>query len=88
MPVERLSHDLKRIRRQCREEHVNEASGDLAAMTIFATMFEKDPTALPVEGMVPKQYKAAMDTAAKNAVLNTPEIPAEYRTSSVGVTGK
>lgn len=70
------------------KSHPSPLGSYLAAMTIFATMFEKDPTALPVEGMVPKQYKAAMDEAAKNAVLNTPEIPAEYRTSSAGVTGK
>ena len=43
---------------------------------------------MEIKGMVPEQYKGILNEAAKNAVFNTPEIPAEHRTSSAGVTAK
>lgn len=70
------------------KSHPSTLGSYLAAVTIFSTIFEQDPTAMEIKGMAPEQYKGLLNEAAKNAVFNTPEIPAEYRTSSAGVTGK
>ena len=70
------------------KSHPSTLGSYLAAVTIFSTIFEKDPTAMEIKGMVPEQYKGILNEAAKNAVFNTPEIPAEHRTSSAGVTAK
>ncbi len=57
----------------------------LAAATIFATIFHVDPTTVFYAGeLVNASAIVKLPEAAKNAVFNTPEIPEEYKTSSVG----
>lgn len=60
----------------------------LVAATIFAKIFGVDPTTVTYAGdMVDLVGMFAILEAAKNAVFDTPEIPAEYKTTSEGVTG-
>ena len=61
----------------------------LAAATIFAKIFGVDPTTVYYSGdLVDTAAFVALPTAAKKAVFNTPEIPAEYKTTSEGVTSE
>ena len=61
----------------------------LAAATIFAKIFGEDPTTINYPGdLVDAASFAALPAAAKNAVFNTPEIPAKYKTTSKGITGE
>ncbi len=66
--------------------HPSYAGSYLAAMTLFAKITGVDPTTVNYNGKLAAQEAAVLKQAAKNAVFNTPEIPEEYRTSSVGVT--
>ena len=66
--------------------HPSYAGSFLAAMTLFAKMTGVDPTTVDYNGDLSAENAAVLKQAAKNAVFNTPEIPEEYRTSSVGVT--
>ena len=66
--------------------HPSYAGSYLAAMTLFAKMTGIDPTTVDFVGELTEADAAVLKQAAKNAVFNTPEIPEEYRTSSVGVT--
>lgn len=66
--------------------HPSYAGSYLAAMTLFARMTGIDPTTVNFNGELSEQDAAVLKRAAKNAVFNTPEIPEEYRISSVGVT--
>lgn len=66
--------------------HPSYAGSYLAAMTLFAKMTGKDPTTVDYNGDLSAADAAVLKQAAKNAVFNTPEIPEEYRVSSVGVT--
>ena len=66
--------------------HPSYAGSYLAAMTLFAKMTGLDPTTVNFNGELSAEDAAVLKQAAKNAVFNTPEIPEEYRTSSVGVT--
>ncbi|MBQ9710241.1 MAG: hypothetical protein IJV67_06450 [Clostridia bacterium] len=59
----------------------------LIAATIFAKIFNYDPTDIDFVGTLSKTTAKSLRVIAKNAVFNTPEIPAEYHTSSEGVTG-
>lgn len=61
----------------------------LAAATIFAKIFGVDPTTTCYPGdLVDAASFAALPAAAKNAVFNTPKIPAEYKTTSESVTSE
>lgn len=61
----------------------------LAAATIFAKIFGVDPTAVYYPGnLADTTAIVALLVAAKNAVFNTPEIPAEYKTTSESVTSE
>lgn len=69
--------------------HPSYAGSYLAAMTLFAKITGVDPTTVDYNGdpsVLSAKDAAVLKQAAKNAVFNTPEIPEEYRTSSVGVT--
>ena len=68
--------------------HPSYAGSYLAAMTLFAKMTGLDPTTVDFNGDLSAADAAVLKQAAKNAVFNTPEIPEEYRISSVGVTNK
>lgn len=66
--------------------HPSYAGSYLAAVTLFAKITGVDPTTVNYNGKLSAQDAAVLKQAAKNAVFNTPEIPEEYRTSSVGVS--
>jgi len=65
--------------------HPSHAGSYLAAATLLSKIFDTDPTAADFTGLLPKETATALLEAAKRAVMNTPEIPDEYKTSSVGV---
>ena len=58
----------------------------LAAATLFATVFGADPTTVDYVGSCSAEAASVLMAAAKNATVNTPALPEEYKTSSVGVT--
>lgn len=61
----------------------------LAAATIFAKIFGVDPTTTCYPGdLADAAAIVALPVAAKNAVFNTPKIPAEYKTTSESVTSE
>lgn len=66
--------------------HPSYAGSYLAAMTLFAQMTGVDPTTINYNGDLSAEDAAVLKLAAKNAVFNTPQIPAEYIVSSEGVT--
>lgn len=68
--------------------HPSYAGSYLAAMTLFSKMTGIDPTTVDFVGELTEAEAAVLKQAAKNAVFDTPQIPEEYRTSSVGVTQK
>ena len=68
------------------KSHPTYAGSYLAAMTLFAKMTGIDPTTVDYAGELTETEAAILKQAAKNAVFNPPEIPEEYRVSSVGVT--
>ena len=57
----------------------------LAAATLFAKIFEADPTDVSYKGNLPSRTAAELRKAAAKAVFETPEIPDAYKTSSEGV---
>jgi len=61
----------------------------LAAATILAKIFGADPTTTYYAGdLVDASAITELPMAAKNAVFNTPEIPAEYKSTSEGITSE
>ncbi len=65
--------------------HPSPAGSYLAAMTLFATITGVDPTTVDYDGDLDSETAAILREAARKAVFETPEIPAEYKTSSEGV---
>ncbi len=65
--------------------HPNATGSYLAAMTIFAKITGVDPTTVDYNANLTDEVAAILKEAARKAVFETPEIPAEYKTSSVGV---
>lgn len=65
--------------------HPNATGSYLAAMTIFAKITGVDPTTVDYNANLTDEAAAVLKEAARKAVFETPEIPAEYKTSSVGV---
>lgn len=65
--------------------HPNATGSYLAAMTIFAKITGVDPTTVDYNANLTDEAAAILKEAARKAVFETPEIPAEYKTSSVGV---
>ncbi len=59
----------------------------LAAATILAEMFNVDPSEIDFDGTLSYETAKTLRQAAYRAVFNTPEIPAEYITSSEDITG-
>ena len=53
----------------------------LAALTIYATIFNEDPTGISFRSTFTAENAAILQEAAKNAVFNTPEIPKAYQTT-------
>ncbi len=65
--------------------HPSYAGSYLAAMTIFAKMFGKDPVSVEYNGILSPASAAILKTAAGKAARGEYVIPAGYKTSSVGV---
>jgi hypothetical protein len=65
--------------------HPNATGSYLAAMTIFAKITGVDPTTVDYNANITNDAAAILKEAARKAVWETPEIPAQYKTSSVGV---
>lgn len=62
------------------------AGSYLAAATLFATIFKEDPiTKITFTGDLTERQAEVLLEAAWDAVFDTPEVPREYKTSSVGV---
>lgn len=68
--------------------HPSYAGSYLAAMTIFAQIFRVDPTTVAYNGALDAAVAQVLKQAAKDAVFNTPQIPAEYVITSEGITAK
>ena len=58
--------------------HPNAAGSYLAALTLFARITGIDPTTVEYEGGVGSNIEPILKEAARKAVFETPEIPAEY----------
>ena len=59
--------------------HPSYAGSYLAAMTIFAKMYNEDPTAIAYDGKLSSADAAILREAARKAVFETPEIPEQYQ---------
>lgn len=57
----------------------------LAAATLYAKIFDADPTAVTFDGELPAEQAAALREAARKAVFETPSIPDAYKTASEGI---
>ena len=57
----------------------------MAAVTLFAKIFNEDPTTLTVKGPVSDANTQILLAAAKKAAFDTPDIPDQYKVSSNGV---
>ena len=68
--------------------HPSYAGSYLAAATLFATIFDEDPTTLTFTGTLEERHAEVLLEAARAAVFETPEIPREYKVSSMGIGGK
>ena len=65
--------------------HPSYAGNYLSAVTLFATIFQVDPTTVSYNGTLSKEKASILREAARKAVFETPEIPDEYKTSSEGI---
>ena len=66
--------------------HPSYAGSYLAAATIYARIFNEDPTLISYNGSLDATVAATLRQIAKTSVFDTPEIPSEYKTTSEGVT--
>jgi len=67
------------------KSHPSYEGSFLAAATLFATVFRKDPTQVPFFGALDETTASRLLSAAKEKALCPPLIPEEYRTSSLGI---
>ncbi len=65
--------------------HASYEGSYLVAATLFAKIFGVDPTTVTYMVRLTEEEKIILQEAARKAVFETPEIPAEYVVSSVGV---
>lgn len=65
--------------------HPSYAGNYLSAVTLFATIFQVDPTTVDYRGTLSEEDASVLREAARKAVFETPEIPDEYKTSSEGI---
>jgi hypothetical protein len=61
--------------------HPSYAGSYLAAMTLFAKIFDADPTTVNYLGNLPVYHASPLREAASNAVFEAPRIPSEYQTN-------
>lgn len=64
--------------------HPSYAGSYLVAATLYATIFEADPTSVAFNGSLPAEDAAILRETAKMAVFETPAIPSEYVITSEG----
>ena len=65
--------------------HPSYAGNYLSAATLFATIFQVDPTTVPFIGKLTEAEATYLREAARKAVFETPEIPDQYKTTSNGI---
>jgi len=65
--------------------HPSYTGSYLVAITLAAEIFDVDPTTVDYSVRIPEAEAPILKEAARKAVFETPEIPAEYVTSSLGV---
>lgn len=65
--------------------HPSYAGSFLSAATLFATIFNVDPTTVPFIGRLTEQEATYLKEAARDAVFATPAIPEKYQLSSEGI---
>jgi len=65
--------------------HPSALGSHLAALTLFAEIFGSDLSDVTYSNTEYDKYADILKEAARKAVFETPEIPAEYKTSSEGV---
>lgn len=67
------------------KSHPSYEGSYLAAATLFAKIFNKDPSDVNYNGTLTEKTAKTLRQAAAKAVFQTPEIPVNYKTSSEGV---
>lgn len=67
------------------KSHPSYAGSYLAAATLFAGIFNADPTGLTYTGSISAANATVLCEAAKKAVFETPSIPDEYLSASKGI---
>ena len=67
------------------KSHPSYAGSYLAAATLFAGIFNADPTGVAYTGSISTANATVLCEAAKKAVFETPSIPNEYLTTSKGI---
>ena len=65
--------------------HPSYSGSYLAAITILSKIFKIDPTAITFDGELEKAKADLLKQAAYKAVFETPKIPEEYKTESIGI---
>lgn len=66
--------------------HPSATGSHVVALTLLSSIFGVDPTTVTLPDYLSEWDIYQIQEAVKKAVFDTPEIPAEYRTSSEGVT--
>lgn len=67
------------------KSHPSYAGSYLAASTLFAKIFNEDPTDINYKGSLTEENAATLRNAASKAVFQTPDIPNTYKTTSEGI---
>ena len=67
------------------KSHPSYAGSYLAASTLFAKIFNEDPTDINYKGSLTEENAATLRQAASKAVFHTPDIPDSYKTKSEGI---
>lgn len=66
--------------------HPSSTGSCVVALTLFSSIFGVDPTTVTLPDYISEWDIYQIKEAVKKAVFDTPEIPAEYQTTSEGVT--
>jgi hypothetical protein len=67
------------------KSHPSYEGSYLAALTLFSTIFNEDPTKITYIGNVKNKIAESIQSAVKTVLETTPEIPDKYKTTSEGV---
>lgn len=66
--------------------HLSATGAHVFALTLLSSIFGADPTAVTLPEYISEWDIYQIKEVVKRAVFDTPEIPAEYQTTSEGVT--